>query len=114
METWRDHPDPLFPRQGPDRRGSGAGPEDSRSGNDDLSVDELLVESGVLAFLVRGGDESVTLVLEPLANAKLVLSCSEQLRNLESVTIMVVSLVPKPNLWQHTSHFLGHIDDGSF
>jgi hypothetical protein len=42
-----------------------------------------LVELRVLALLVGGGDEGVTLVLEPLANAELVLSCSEKLRDLE-------------------------------
>lgn len=37
----------------------------SRGGDDDLSVDELLVEGGVLALLVVGGDEGVALALEP-------------------------------------------------
>lgn len=54
-----------------------------RGGDDDFCVNELLVELGVLALLVGGGDEGVTLVLEPLANAELVLSCSEKLRDLE-------------------------------
>jgi hypothetical protein len=49
-----------------------------RSGDDDLSILELLVELGTLAVLVGGCDESVTLVLEPLADAELVLSCSEK------------------------------------
>lgn len=47
-----------------------------RRGDDDLSVDQLLVELGVLALLVRGGDESVSLILEPFANTKLVLGCA--------------------------------------
>lgn len=54
-----------------------------RSGDDDLGVDELLVELGVLTLLVRGGHESVALVLEPLAEAELVLGGSEKLRDLE-------------------------------
>jgi hypothetical protein len=50
--------------------------EDVRCGDDNLSVYQLLVELGVLAFLVGGGDESVSLILEPFADAKLVLSCA--------------------------------------
>ncbi|KAI6762943.1 hypothetical protein HG530_008923 [Fusarium avenaceum] len=49
-----------------------------RSGDDDLSILELLVELGTLAVLVGGCDKSVTLVLEPLADAELVLSCAEK------------------------------------
>jgi hypothetical protein len=56
-----------------------------RSGDDDFSVDELLVEGGVLALLVGGSHESVTLVLEPLADAELVLGGTEQLRLLLGV-----------------------------
>lgn len=52
------------------------------SGDDDLSIYELLVELGVLTILVGGGNEGVTLILEPLADAELVLSGAEQLRNL--------------------------------
>ena len=48
------------------------------SGDDDLSILELLVELGTLTVLVRGGDKSVALVLEPLANTELVLSGSEK------------------------------------
>lgn len=55
---------------------------DSRSGNDDLGVNELLVESRVLTLLVRGGNESVTLVLEPFPNAELVFGGSQKLRDL--------------------------------
>lgn len=50
----------------------------SRGGDDDLSVDELLVELGVLALLVGGGDEGVALVLEPLADAELVLGGAQK------------------------------------
>lgn len=53
-----------------------------RGGDDDLSVDELLVELGVLALLVGGGHKGVALILEPLADAELVLSGSEKLRDL--------------------------------
>lgn len=52
---------------------------DSRSGDDDFSVDELLVKLGVLALLVRGGDKGVSLVLEPLADAELVLGGAQKL-----------------------------------
>lgn len=48
------------------------------SGDDDLSIDELLVELGTLTVLVGGGDEGVTLVLEPLSDAELVLSGAEK------------------------------------
>ena len=51
-------------------------------GDDDLGVDELLVKGGVLAVLVRGGYEGVALVLEPLADAELVLGCTQELRDL--------------------------------
>lgn len=54
-------------------------------GDDDFSVDELLVEGGVLALLVGGGHQGVTLFLEPLADAELVLSGTEQLRLLLGV-----------------------------
>lgn len=59
--------------------------ENERSGDNDFSVDELLVEGGVLALLVGGGYQGVTLVLEPLADAKLVLGGTEQLRLLLGV-----------------------------
>lgn len=52
--------------------GSGVG--HIRSGDDDFSVDEFLVESRVLALLVGSGDQGVTLLLEPLPQAELVLS----------------------------------------
>ena len=58
---------------------------DLRGGDDDLCVDELLVELGVLALLVRRGDERVALLLDPLADAQLVLSGTEELRLLLSV-----------------------------
>lgn len=59
--------------------------KNERSGDNDFSVDELLVEGGVLALLVGGGYQGVTLVLEPLADAKLVLGGTEQLRLLLGV-----------------------------
>jgi hypothetical protein len=62
-----------------------------RCGNDDLSIDELLVELGVLALLVRGGNEGVTLVLEPLADAKLVLRGTEKFGNLQRNGFMLVA-----------------------
>jgi hypothetical protein len=42
---------------------------DVRRGNDDLCVNKVLVELRVLALLVRGGDELVALVLNPLPDA---------------------------------------------
>lgn len=59
--------------------------ENERSGDNDFSVDELLVKGGVLALLVGGGYQGVTLVLEPLADAELVLGGTEQLRLLLGV-----------------------------
>ena len=53
-----------------------------RGGDDNLGVDELLVKDRVLALLAGGGDQSMALVLEPLADAELVLSGSEKLGNL--------------------------------
>jgi len=55
------------------------------SGDDDFGVNQLLVEGGVLTLLVRGGDQGVALVLEPLANAELILGGTEQLRLLLGV-----------------------------
>lgn len=49
-----------------------------RSGNDDFGVNHLLLEDRALALLVGGGHESVSLVLEPLADTKLVLSGTEE------------------------------------
>ena len=49
-----------------------------RSGDNDFSVDHLLLEHTALTLLVRGSDESVSLVLEPLADTKLVLSGTEE------------------------------------
>lgn len=65
---------------------------DLRSGDDDLCVDELLVELGVLALLVRRGDERVALLLDPLADAQLVLSGTEELRLLLSVDAALLPL----------------------
>lgn len=49
-----------------------------RSGNDDLGVNEVLVECGVGALLVGGGDELVALLLDPLPQAELVLGAAKQ------------------------------------
>jgi hypothetical protein len=56
-------------------RGAGRA-RDIRRGDDDLGVDELLVELGVLTILVGGGHQGVALVFEPLADAELVLGCA--------------------------------------
>ena len=49
-----------------------------RSGDDDLGVNHLLLEDTALALLVGGCDESVSLVLEPLADSELVLCGAEE------------------------------------
>ena len=50
----------------------------SRCGDDDLCINKLLVEFGILPVLVRGGHKGVALVLQPFSNAKLVLRGAEQ------------------------------------
>jgi hypothetical protein len=62
-----------------------------RGGDDDLGVDKLLVELGVLTLLVGGGDEGVTLVLEPFADAEFVLCSSEELRDLRMMSAFLSS-----------------------
>jgi len=52
---------------------------DSRGGDDDFGIYQLLVELGVLAFLVGGGDQGVTLILEPFPDPELILRCSQKL-----------------------------------
>jgi hypothetical protein len=52
--------------------------EDLRSGDDDFGVNHLLLKDTALALLVGGGDESVSLLLEPLADSELVLSGTEE------------------------------------
>jgi hypothetical protein len=61
------------------RRGAVEMVSDVRGGNNDLSVHQLLVESGVLALLIRCGDEGVTLVLQPLADAQFVLGGTQKI-----------------------------------
>lgn len=53
-----------------------------RSGDDDLGVYQVLVEFGVLALLVGGGDELMSLILEPFADAEFVLGRAEKLWDL--------------------------------
>jgi len=60
------------------------------SGDDDLSVYEVLVEGRVLTLLVGGSDELVSLLLEPLSDAKLVLGCTEELWDLSGVLTTIV------------------------
>jgi hypothetical protein len=62
----------------------------SRRGDDNLSINKLTVENGVLAVLVGGGDKSVTLRLEPLAETELILGGSEKTGNLLGVLTAVV------------------------
>lgn len=65
-----------------------AGVEGSR--NDDLSVNKLLLEGGVRTLLIGGGDEGVALVLEPLAQAELVLDSSQKTGLLLGVLTAVI------------------------
>lgn len=51
-----------------------------RSGDDDFGIDKLLVESGVIGILVGGGDQGMALLLEPLPQAKLILSGAQEAR----------------------------------
>jgi hypothetical protein len=53
---------------------------DVRCCDDDLGVDELLIELGVFAFLVRCCYEGVALVFEPFANTQLVLGRAYSIR----------------------------------
>ena len=57
----------------------------SRCGDDDLCINKLLVEFGILPVLVRGCHKGVALVLQPFSNAKLVLRGAEQTRLLVSM-----------------------------
>ena len=50
----------------------------SRCGDDDLCINKLLIEFGILSLFVRGGHKGVALVLQPFSNAKLVLRGTEQ------------------------------------
>lgn len=63
-----------------------------RCGDDDFSVDQFLVELGVLALLVGGGDESVALLFNPLPYAELVLSGSQKIGLLLSVDTTLRSI----------------------
>jgi len=49
-----------------------------RSGDDDFSIDNLLVESRIGAFLVIGNDIGVALGFEPFSDSKLILNGTEQ------------------------------------
>ena len=76
--------------------GIGACKEDCinlRSGDNDFSVDHLLLEHTALTLLVRGSDESVSLVLEPLADTKLVLCGTEETRLLLGVLLALIECV---------------------
>jgi hypothetical protein len=53
--------------------------EHVRCRNDNLSINEFLIKFGILAFLVRGRDESMSLIFNPFSNSELVLCCTEEL-----------------------------------
>ena len=58
-----------------------------RCGDDDFSINKLLVEFGILAFLVRRGHKGVTLVLQPFSNPKLILGGTKQTQLLLGVLV---------------------------
>ena len=62
-----------------------------RCGDDDLSVNKLLVELAVLAVLVGGRHKSVALVLNPLPDPELVLGRPEQSRLVLGVLVALRS-----------------------
>lgn len=64
-----------------------------RSGDNDFSVDHLLLEHTALALLVGCSDESVPLVLEPLADTELVLCGTEETRLLFGVLLALIESV---------------------
>lgn len=63
---------------------------DSRSGDNDLGIDEFLVEFGALALLVRCGDESVTLVLKPFSQTQLILGGAQKARLVASMLVALL------------------------
>ena len=67
--------------------------KDLRSGDNDFSVNHLLLEHAALALLVRGSNESVSLVLEPLADTKLVLCGTEETRLLLGVLLALIESI---------------------
>lgn len=71
----------------------GRSAENVRCGDDDFGVNEVLIELGVLTLLVRGGDELVALLLDPLPQTKLVLGCSEKTGLLLSMDAALVTLL---------------------
>ena len=64
-----------------------------RSGDNDFSVNHLLLEHAALTLLVRGSDESVSLVLEPLADTELVVCGTEETRLLLGVLLALFEAV---------------------
>ena len=74
-----------------------------RSGDNDFSVNHLLLEHAALALLVRGSNESVSLVLEPLADTELVLCGTEETRLLLGVLLALIEsvsvLLEAMNVW---------------
>lgn len=59
-----------------------------RSSNDNLCIYQVLVELGIFSLLVGGGDELMSLILEPFADTELVFSCAKKLWDL-IVTLLV-------------------------
>lgn len=73
---------------------------DSRCGDDNLSVNQFLVKFGVLALLVGGGDQSVSLVLEPFSDTQFVLSGAQKLWDLLGVLVALSSTLTTMTILQ--------------
>ena len=71
----------------------GRSAENVRCGDDDFGINEVLIELRVLTLLIRGGDELVALLLDPLPQTKLVLGGSEKTGLLLSVDAALVTLL---------------------
>lgn len=67
--------------------------ENLRSGDNDFSVNHLLLEHAALALLVRGSHEGVSLVLKPLPDTELVLCGAEETRLLLGVLLTLFEAV---------------------
>lgn len=76
-----------------DCHGTGLG--NLRCGDDDLSIDQMLVKGRVLPFLVRGGDELMALVLDPFPQPELVLGAAQKLWLLSGVFVRLLAGISK-------------------
>lgn len=63
---------------------------DSRSSDDNLCIDQLLVKSRVLTLLVRSGHQGMTLAFNPLSQAQFILSGAEKAGLLSGVVATLI------------------------